>query len=311
MIANQPNYWNLYSKVGHKHDEYIPRELLSSQKRNRDSVAYISGDGVMEIGRYVDFHIDDNDTNDFACRLYANGYGDLRTYGNFEAEKLRTKDIRLEACSESQSYLKTYKNILGLCGKQKATINANAFNDSVNDVHYNKELGASQIIVDSNMYPRFRWSNKGTDSYGVAQWSPYYDILTSYEGQNVVMIRGGVRDGDNWNNFDKSGCYDVACQGGSHNQPPNSYYYGTLVVFRTSGSLSQIYMPHSNSHMMQYRTYWYGNNWTNWANVGWSQRETSALEEVQCDVRAYEDRIKTLERRIEALESILKQMGGD
>jgi hypothetical protein len=58
----------------------------------------VASDGVMEIGRYIDFHDTDDDTSDYGSRISANGAtlsisGDLRVAGNIYTgvEKVATK----------------------------------------------------------------------------------------------------------------------------------------------------------------------------------------------------------------------------
>lgn len=48
---------------------------LSSTKSLFNGIAYIAGDGVMEIGRYLDFHYDSTDTSDYSTRLSISSKG--------------------------------------------------------------------------------------------------------------------------------------------------------------------------------------------------------------------------------------------
>ena len=59
---------------------------LSGQARNRDAVAYIAGDGVMEIGNYIDFHQSNGDA-DNSVRLTSSS-GALNCSGTFTATKV-------------------------------------------------------------------------------------------------------------------------------------------------------------------------------------------------------------------------------
>lgn len=70
---------------------------LSNNTNQRDRVAYVASDGVMEIGKYIDFH--DTDGGDYDVRLCSNGTT-LNLIGTFEA----TEDI--VAFSSSDKRLK-------------------------------------------------------------------------------------------------------------------------------------------------------------------------------------------------------------
>lgn len=59
---------------------------LSSQSRNRDAVASIGGDGVMEAGKYIDFHESNGDA-DYSVRLTSSS-GALDCSGTFKAAKV-------------------------------------------------------------------------------------------------------------------------------------------------------------------------------------------------------------------------------
>lgn len=188
-------------------------------------------------------------------------------------------DTLIGSWSSTSAGIRTSRNILFNSGKQRNVLGANVYFDGSNDVHYDKNAGASQLVLDANNYMKFRWSNKGESSYGIAQWSSYYDVLTTYEGQQAFYSRGNVGDGDNWNNFVNTGAYAVVCPNSATNHPPNSYYYGMLLVFNNSNVVAQMYLPHNGGHFMQYRVRWSSGNWTNWANVGWSQFSLNGLNE--------------------------------
>ena len=52
---------------------------LSSTESLFNGIAYITGDGVMEIGRYLDFHYDSTDTSDYSTRLCISSKGNSNT----------------------------------------------------------------------------------------------------------------------------------------------------------------------------------------------------------------------------------------
>ena len=59
---------------------------LSNQARTRDTLAWIGGDGVMEVGCYVDFHQSNGDA-DYSVRLSSSS-GALNCSGEFTASKV-------------------------------------------------------------------------------------------------------------------------------------------------------------------------------------------------------------------------------
>ena len=233
-------------------------------------VVGIGNDGVSEIGQYLDFHFKDS-TKDYDYRMHLLDRDKMKFYGD-----LYTKSINLDTIDNEVAMVYCDRNILFSTGRVKNVMGANIRFDGTNDVHIDGANGASQIVMETKMYPRFRWSTTPAGG-GVAQWTQYFDMLTNYEGQNVVMARGTVTDGADWNVFKHGGVYQVACPNYSANQPPNSYYYGILLTIHSQEVIGQIYMPHSGSHFMQYRVRYNSGNWTSWANVGWSQYSTYSL----------------------------------
>ena len=180
--------------------------------------------------------------------------------------------------SDTMSAVRTPKEILFTSGGSKNVMGANVFYDGANDVHYNKNAGASQIVLDGSNYPKYRWSSWGEASYGIAQWSSYYHLLTDYEGQQVLMGRWWVGDGINWNDVVNTGIYAVNHQGTGYNKPIGTYMYGCLLVCQCQGVVTQIYFPHNAGYVPQYRVRWSSGNWTNW--VKWSATSTFSLQGV-------------------------------
>lgn len=75
--------------VAHGHSIADFTGILSQADNAYDVLAYVQADGVMEIGRYIDFHIADNDGVDNATRLEAQVDGTLRTTTAFQAPTLQ------------------------------------------------------------------------------------------------------------------------------------------------------------------------------------------------------------------------------
>ena len=59
---------------------------LANQARNRDAIAWVGGDGVMEVGKYLDFHESNGDA-DYSLRLTSSS-GALTCSGTFTATKV-------------------------------------------------------------------------------------------------------------------------------------------------------------------------------------------------------------------------------
>ena len=59
---------------------------LANQARNRDAIAWVGGDGVMEVGKYLDFHESNGDA-DYSLRLTSSS-GALDCSGTFTATKV-------------------------------------------------------------------------------------------------------------------------------------------------------------------------------------------------------------------------------
>lgn len=110
-------------------------------------------------------------------------------------------------------------------------------------------------------------------------WNSYYEVLTSKPDVQAFVKRDWLQNGTDFNNVITAGCYSVACPDHSTNQPPESYYYGALMVFHCNGVVAQMYFPHSGSHFMQYRIRFDSGVWTNWANVGWSAFSLNGINE--------------------------------
>ncbi|AGO47950.1 peptidase [Cellulophaga phage phi40:1] len=78
------------------------RGLTESSSGDRfNIVPVVSPTGVMEIGRYVDFHDSDEDTSDYSNRLSSNGASGLTASGNFTS----SKELRSENSGENARLL--------------------------------------------------------------------------------------------------------------------------------------------------------------------------------------------------------------
>lgn len=92
--------------------------------------------------------------------------------------------------------------------------------------------------------------NGSSDSYTLLGGGGHKALteLFRYLGQNV---------NDNWNSITTMGTMRVTQQTIT-NGPTGAYTYGQLLTFNAGGTLSQIYLPHSNTGGMYIRTGWAG-----------------------------------------------------
>lgn len=70
LLAKQSDLTNAINSLG-----TISTKDMSNNSANLDKAAYITGDGVMEIGQYIDFHIAGSSNTDFDVRLQATEKG--------------------------------------------------------------------------------------------------------------------------------------------------------------------------------------------------------------------------------------------
>ena len=69
-----------------------------------------------------------------------------------------------------------------------------------------------------------------------------------------------------WNTLISPGIYEVDAMSGS-NKPAATYGYGTLVVFKSNATLTQVYYSHAQNQYF-IRNSWNGNaNWSNWKQL--------------------------------------------
>ena len=210
MQRNKNNYWNLYAKKEHTHENYSDishnhhgvylgvGELSGGD--NYVGIPRVGGDGVMEVGQYIDMHSFESGKpkNDYDVRMVCTNPENLPSGGGNLHVEARYVTLGNASNVFQMGYNLAYGADSGLTtnlpnavlGSSRAVfLKANNFYDGANDIHYNKGIGASQLLLEANNYPKFRWSSNPWEPYGTANWSPFYDILTNHEGQNVVMGR--------------------------------------------------------------------------------------------------------------------------
>lgn len=110
-----------------------------------DVVATVAGDGVMEVGKYIDFHETDGDTSDYAARLYHNKDGWLATqkfdvsYWGFAPLHVTRNDGSTNAAAMGFS---NGNGVLGYIG-MKGGVNSGLY-------RYSADTNSSYRILDSN-----------------------------------------------------------------------------------------------------------------------------------------------------------------
>ena len=256
MQRNKNNYWNLYAKKEHNHDDtYIPRSELTAWDKHY-GVPKIGGDGVMEVGQYIDMHSFESGKpkNNYDVRIICinpnnqpNGSGNLHvearyaTLGNYPSQFKMGYELNAQ-----DSGLVTDKRNAVLGASYAIFLKANNFFDGANDIHNDRNKGASQLVLETNQYPKFRWSSYPEQGYGIAQWSPLYEILTEHEGQQVVRGKEWLQNPD-FNYVVNSGIYP--CEITHSANKPIAYNWGLLLVFtsRDSSFIVQMYVPHSTN----------------------------------------------------------------
>lgn len=119
----------------------------------------------------------------------------------------------------------------------------------------------------------FRTRNAGNGNT-VDTWKPWKTVLDSsnYTGILTGYFRYlGQNINANWNNITTQGNVRITSQAIT-NGPTGAYNYGQLLTFNAGGTLSQIYLPHSNTQGMYIRTGWSGVS----QYYSWIQMLTSA-----------------------------------
>lgn len=276
---NTANYWNLYAKKKHTHDEYASKSHMHSDYANT------------------------NHTHD---DKYSN-----KTHTHSEYIK-NPSGVAFDNPNTNTTQLVTTRNILFNSGRQKVVLGANVFNDTMNDVHHDKSVGCSQIVMNNSDYPKFRWSNAGDPQYGIAQWGSYYDMLTTYAGQGVIYDKKKtITNGNNMNNYTEPGVYFVSSTTGTIiNLPTSAYGYGILMVYKSGEVTLQMYIKDGQSTSEIFTRICWGTSWRPWFRFFSDHKPTyyngtSTLEEKQLNTNIYDEKIKSLEERIERLEAML------
>jgi hypothetical protein len=87
---------------------------------------------------------------------------------------------------------------------------------------------------------------------------------------DAYLSRGSVTGAVNWNTLTDAGIYEIgsgAFGTGSSNKPPAETQQGHLLVLKTSGATTQVYVPKSADPGIYWRQY-AGSAWSSWATAG-------------------------------------------
>lgn len=315
MQRNKNNYWNLYAKKEHNHDDtYIPRSELTDWDKHY-GVPKIGGDGVMEVGQYIDMHSfeDGKPKNDYDVRIMCtnprndvNGWGTYRVYCR---EATFGNDPYVFVMGHSiggdDSGMTTEKGNMVLGSSYAVFLKANNFFDGANDIHYNRGIGASQILLEGSQYPKYRWSSNPEHSYGIAQWSPFYEILTKHEGQQVVFGKEWLQNPD-LNYIVHSGIYP--CEITNSANKPDTYGWGVLLVFTSGDSnfVVQMYVPHSTNPPCT-RVRWNSGYWSPWRQTS-DGAWYSEMQEMNERISALEETTTYSRKRLKKVRRLRRSM---
>lgn len=156
----------------------------------------------------------------------------------------------------SNGYPSTYGNLIHLGGSTAA--------------------GRGELLLgwagSNGGYASVYYRNKRDTS--TANWSSWVTLLDSsnYTGILTGYFRYlGENINANWNSITTQGNVRITNQTIT-NGPTGAYNYGQLLTFNAGGTLSQVYLPHSNTQGMYIRTGWSGTS----QYYSWIQMLTSA-----------------------------------
>jgi hypothetical protein len=87
VVAQVGDYSSFYLGIGATavNSNQLGGKVLTASGNRFDVVPFVATDGVMEVGKFIDFHGTDGDTTDFLTRLEADAANSLRLVGNFTA----------------------------------------------------------------------------------------------------------------------------------------------------------------------------------------------------------------------------------
>ena len=160
------------------------------------TIPCIGGDGVMEIGRYIDYHYDNSGKYDFSTRLHTTG-----NYGNIV--NLPSNDGTLALISDnvaSATKLQTPRTIWGQSfdgtGNVNGTIYINNSNSSNGAIRLNNDISANARISAIDDQVIFNTGNAIRFGETAWDWNKWAGLKYNHSGKTIYL---GMADGSVFN----------------------------------------------------------------------------------------------------------------
>lgn len=172
-------------------------ETLGGMPKNYDQAPFrtipcIGGDGVMEIGRYIDYHYDNSGKYDFSTRLHTTG-----NYGNIVS--LPSNDGTLALTSDnvaSATKLQTPRTIWGQSfdgtGNVNGTIYINNSNSSNGAIRLNNDISANARISAIDDQVIFNTGNAIRFGETAWDWNKWAGLKYTHSNKTIYL---GIADG--------------------------------------------------------------------------------------------------------------------
>lgn len=160
------------------------------------TIPCIGGDGVMEIGKYIDYHYDNSGKYDFSTRLYTSG-----NYGNIV--NLPSNDGTLALISDnvaSATKLQTARTIWGQSfdgtGNVNGTIYINNSNSSNGAIRLNNNISANARISAIDDQVIFNTGNAIRFGETAWDWNQWAGLKYNHSKKTIYL---GIADGSVFN----------------------------------------------------------------------------------------------------------------
>ena len=213
-------------------------------------ITTVGTDGVMEIGKYIDFHNTDASTNDYDVRLQAN----------------TSTPCIITLPTAAGTLARTNDNVASATKLQTPrTINGTNFDGSANITTAN--WGTARTLTIGN-------KGQSVNGSGNITWSTG-DILG-----NTTSLG---KDSD-WNTANTTGIYEASGfneEGATGaNRPVGAYSWGGVLTLRHKNVTNQIYLSHGSNQM------WIRGGWNGSFNTSWARVYTTDYKPTYSDVGA-------------------------
>lgn len=164
----------------------------SSGNRTRNTIPTIGGDGVMEIGRYIDFHYDDNSNTDFTTRMEISSNGEL----NINSPKLKLRgasiptDLDFAKYPNTNGYQKLPSGLIIQWGLVTKNINSGQDGQYFLDVAFPVVFPNNSLCVVATPLAN-KWDNGKIKWYCQSEEYNYYSNSNKYATFRVGVETGG------------------------------------------------------------------------------------------------------------------------